>query len=53
VDTIAGSGHWGQNLFVMPSRDLVIVRTGDDRDGSFDTDTFLRLVLEAFSSGGP
>jgi CubicO group peptidase (beta-lactamase class C family) len=53
ADTIAGSGHWGQKLFVVPSRDLVVVRAGDDRDHSFDTDTFLRLALEAFSSGGP
>jgi CubicO group peptidase (beta-lactamase class C family) len=53
ADTMAGSGHWGQKLFVVPSRDLVVVRTGDDRDHSFHTDTFLRLALEAFSSGGP
>ena len=53
ADTIAGSGHWGQKLFVIPSRDLVIVRTGDDRDRSFDTGTFLRLVLAAFPADAP
>ena len=47
------SGHWGQKLFVIPSRDLVIVRTGDDRDRSFDTGTFLRLVLAAFPADAP
>lgn len=47
-DTIAGSGHWGQKLFVIPSRDMVIVRTADDRDRSFDNDEFLKLVLDAF-----
>jgi CubicO group peptidase (beta-lactamase class C family) len=52
-DTIAGMGHWGQKLFVMPSRDLVIVRTGDDRDRSFDNDRFLRLVLETFAQEAP
>ena len=53
ADTIAASGHWGQKMFVIPSRDLVIVRTGDDRDRSFDTDTFLRLVLAAFPADAP
>jgi CubicO group peptidase (beta-lactamase class C family) len=53
ADTIAASGHWGQKMFVIPSRDLVIVRTGDDRDRSFETDTFLRLVLAAFPADAP
>jgi CubicO group peptidase (beta-lactamase class C family) len=53
ADTIAASGHWGQKLFVIPSRDLVIVRTGDDRDRSFDNDTFLRLALAAFPADAP
>ena len=52
ADTIAASGHWGQRLIVIPSRDLVIVRTGDDRDRSFDNDAFLRLVLAAFPADG-
>jgi CubicO group peptidase (beta-lactamase class C family) len=52
-DTIAASGHWGQMLYVIPSRDLVVVRTGDDRDGSFDNDAFLRLVLDAFPADAP
>jgi CubicO group peptidase (beta-lactamase class C family) len=53
ADTIAASGHWGQKLYVIPSRDLVIVRTGADRDGSFDNDEFLRLVLAAFPADAP
>jgi CubicO group peptidase (beta-lactamase class C family) len=52
-DTIAGLGHWGQKLVVIPSRDLVIVRTGDDRDRSFDTNRFVRLVLDAFPARAP
>ncbi len=48
-DTIAGTGHWGQKLYVIPSREMVIVRTGDDRDHSFDDNRFLRLVLDAFA----
>lgn len=47
-DMLIASGHWGQKLVVIPSRRLVIVRTADDRDGSFGTGRFLELVLEAF-----
>jgi CubicO group peptidase (beta-lactamase class C family) len=47
-DALVASGHWGQKLVVIPSRRLVVVRTGDDRDGSFGTNRFLRLVLAAF-----
>lgn len=50
-DTFAAEGHWGQFLFVIPSLDLVIVRTGDDRDGSFDVNTFLGLISESVKEG--
>jgi CubicO group peptidase (beta-lactamase class C family) len=48
-DALIASGHWGQKLVVIPSRRLVVVRTADDRDGSFGTNDFLRLVLAAFA----
>ncbi len=51
-DTFAASGHWGQFLFVIPSLDLVVVRTGDDRDGSFDINTFLGLLVESLADRG-
>ena len=38
-----GSGHWGQYLIVIPSWDVVIVRTGDDRDGSYDNNVMIPL----------
>ena len=44
-DAVAMLGHWGQSVVVIPSLDTVIVRLADDRDGSFDRDTFLRLAL--------
>lgn len=47
LDTYAALGHWAQGIWVMPSLDLVIVRTGDDRDGTFDEDKFLKLALAA------
>ncbi|MEL1089269.1 serine hydrolase domain-containing protein [Pseudomonas sp. OB66] len=46
-DTFAALGHWGQALYVMPSEKLVIVRYGDDRDGSYQHNELLKRVLQA------
>ena len=46
-NTLVASGHWGQGLYVLPDEKLVIVRYADDRDGSFDRNHFLKLVLAA------
>jgi len=46
-DTFAALGHWGQALYVMPSQKLVIVRYGDDRDGSYQHNELLKRVLQA------
>ncbi|MCS6971749.1 MAG: beta-lactamase family protein [Leptospiraceae bacterium] len=43
-DTFAALGHWGQSLFVIPSLDIVAVRFGDDRDGSFNKNRYLGLI---------
>lgn len=48
-DTLVASGHWGQGLYVIASENLVIVRYADDRDGSFDRNHFLKLVLAALA----
>lgn len=48
-DTFSANGHWGQYVIVVPSRDIVIVRTGDDRDKTFDFNTFARLALAIVS----
>lgn len=45
-DTYAALGHWGQRIIVVPSLDLVIVRTGDDREGSVDPNLILKHALE-------
>ena len=47
ADTFAAQGQWGQYIFVIPSLDMVIVRVGDDRDGSFYINTFLKLIKES------
>jgi CubicO group peptidase (beta-lactamase class C family) len=44
-DAYAALGHWRQSITVVPSRDTVIVRVADDRDHTFDHDTFLGLAL--------
>lgn len=46
-DTFAALGHWGQALYVIPSEKLVIVRYGDDRDGSYRHNELLKRVLAA------
>ncbi|MDU9390686.1 serine hydrolase [Pseudomonas sp. zfem002] len=53
ADTFAALGHWGQGLYVLPQQRLVIVRYADDRDGSFQHDSLLRLVLAAFPGAQP
>ena len=44
-DTYAASGHWGQFIFMVPSKELVVVRVGDDRDGSMDRNEMLKRIL--------
>ena len=42
------SGHWGQVVAMVPSRNAVIVRLGwTFRSGQFDSCAFLAQVLEA------
>ena len=49
VDTFAALGHWGQALYVMPDEHLVIVRYGDDRDGSYRHNELLKRAMAAFA----
>ncbi len=44
-DTYAALGHWGQSVTVIPSLDLVVVRTADDRKSGFEFDKFLSLAI--------
>lgn len=44
-DTYAALGHWGQRIIVVPSEDVVIARTGDDREGSIDVNELTKLCL--------
>jgi CubicO group peptidase (beta-lactamase class C family) len=42
------NGFQGQHVFIIPSKDLVVVRTGLAEDPEFDVNAFLREVLAAF-----
>ena len=44
-DTYAALGHWGQRIIVVPSQDVIVVRVGDDRDGSIDVNELAKLSL--------
>jgi CubicO group peptidase (beta-lactamase class C family) len=48
-DTFAALGHWGQALYIIPSARLVIVRYGDDRDGSYRHNELLKRAMAAFA----
>ncbi len=45
-DAYSAIGHWGQYVVVVPSADVVIVRTGDDREDSVDLSRLISLSLE-------
>jgi CubicO group peptidase (beta-lactamase class C family) len=48
ADTVVMYGHWGQFVIVIPSLDLVIVRTADDRDERnvrIDVDKLISLSI--------
>lgn len=44
-DAYAAMGHWKQSITVIPSKDLVVVRVADDRDGTWRHDAFLAAAL--------
>jgi len=46
-DLYSANGYQGQRVFIIPSKDLVIVRTGLIGDSGFDSNTFLRDVIAA------
>ncbi|MEZ2414259.1 serine hydrolase domain-containing protein [Muriicola sp. E247] len=46
-DMFSANGYQGQHVFIIPSRDLVVVRTGLAEAPHFDTNTFLSEILAA------
>ncbi|AYN68073.1 class C beta-lactamase-related serine hydrolase [Euzebyella marina] len=49
-DMYSANGYQGQRVFIIPSKDLVIVRTGLAEEPDFNINTFLKDVLAAFPS---
>ena len=47
ADMFCCRGHDGQYIYIIPSKDLVVVRTGFSKKGEFDLQTFLKSVVEA------
>ncbi|MDX1314276.1 MAG: serine hydrolase [Eudoraea sp.] len=48
TDLYSANGYQGQHVFIIPSKDLVIVRTGLAETPEFDLDTFLAQIVAAF-----
>lgn len=47
-DLYSANGYQGQFVFIIPSRDLVVVRTGLAESPDFDVNAFLGKLMEAF-----
>jgi CubicO group peptidase (beta-lactamase class C family) len=48
-DTFAALGHWGQSIVIIPSQNMVLVRTANDRRyGEFSLNKFIALAIETF-----
>ncbi len=45
-DAYEADGHWGQYIVVVPSANVVIMRTGDDRNADLDQSTLISLSLK-------
>lgn len=46
-DLFSANGFLGQRVFIIPSKDLVIVRTGLAEEPEFNINTFLKEILSA------
>ncbi|WP_163715897.1 serine hydrolase domain-containing protein [Mangrovibacterium lignilyticum] len=47
ADTYMSKGHDGQFIIIIPSKDLVVVRTGYSKKGEFSTNEMLKEILKS------
>lgn len=47
ADLFMCRGHDGQYIYIIPSMELVIVRTGFSKKGQFDTNAFVKSILNS------
>lgn len=47
LDLYSANGYQGQHVFIIPSKELVVVRTGLAEGPFFDVNSFLRDILKA------
>ena len=48
-DTYMCKGHDGQFIFIIPSKDLIVIRTGFSKSGEFDTNLMLKGILDSLN----
>lgn len=44
-DTYMCKGHDGQFIFIIPSKELIVIRTGFSKNGDFESNTMLKEIL--------
>ncbi|MBX3187162.1 MAG: serine hydrolase [Labilithrix sp.] len=47
VDMYMAEGHWGQKIFIIPSRKMIIARVGNDRTPIFDPNPMIEKAILA------
>jgi CubicO group peptidase (beta-lactamase class C family) len=52
ADEFSAEGHYGQKIMMFPSQNIVIARTGNDRDPEFDPQPMAQAVLAALGASG-
>jgi CubicO group peptidase (beta-lactamase class C family) len=49
-DMYCSRGHDGQYIYIIPSKNLIVVRTGFSKKGTFDLNKFLSSIVDAVSN---